>query len=264
MTGNASLHTFAIGDVHGRADLLEELLSGIDGKARNETIDYRIVFLGDIMDRGPESRKAMDLVIRTLRDRPGSKLIRGNHDAIPLLILDETEPADRADLVNHWRDLGGSETMLSYGLPLEAAITADEIRRRFGDEHLQCLRAAERYVELDHHILVHAGLKPGIPLAEQDAQALMWIRGEFLNSSASFGKIVVHGHTITASERVEIFPNRIAIDTGAFATNILSALHISPSGDVAVLQATAAGPGPCRFLEGRPLKRSHDDAAMLF
>jgi serine/threonine protein phosphatase 1 len=264
MTGTASIHTFAIGDVHGRADLLEEMLSGIAGKARDETIDYRIVFLGDIMDRGPESRKAMDLVIRTLRDRPGSKLIRGNHDALPLQILDETDPAVQADLVNHWQDLGGSETMLSYGLPLEAAITADEIRGRFGDERLQCLRAAERYVELDHHILVHAGLKPGIPLAEQDAHTLMWIRGEFLNASTSFGKIVVHGHTITASERVEIFPNRIAIDTGAFATNILSALHISPSGDVAVLQATDDRPGPCRFQEGRPLKRSHDDADMLF
>lgn len=264
MTGNASLHTFAIGDVHGRADLLEEMLSGIAGKARDEAIDYRIVFLGDIMDRGPESRKAMDLVIRTLRDRPGSKLIRGNHDALPLQILDETNPAVQADLVNHWEDLGGGKTMLSYGLPREASITADEIRRRLGDEHLQCLRAAERYVELDHHILVHAGLKPGIALAEQDAQTLMWIRNEFLNARGSFGKIVVHGHTITASERVEIFPNRIAIDTGAFATNILSALHISPSGDVSVLQATQVRPGPCRFQEGRPLKRSHDDADMLF
>ncbi len=264
MTGNASLHTFAIGDIHGRADLLEEMLSGISGKARDEGIDYRIVFLGDIMDRGPESLRALDLVIRTLRDRPGSKLICGNHDAIPLLILDETDPVARADLVSHWRDLGGSETMLSFGLPLAASITAEEIRSRFGDERLQCLRDAERYVELDHHILVHAGLKPGIALAEQEAQALMWIRGEFLNASASFGKIVVHGHTITASERVEIFPNRIAIDTGAFATNILSALHISPSGDVSVLQVTAAGPGPCRFLEGRPLTRSHDNVDLLF
>jgi len=264
MTGNASLHTFAIGDVHGRADLLEEMLSGIAGKARDETIDYRIVFLGDIMDRGPESRRAMDLVIRTLRDRPGSKLIRGNHDALPLRILGETDPAVQADLVDHWRDLGGSETMLSYGLPLEAAITADEIRSRFGDERLQCLRAAERYVELDHHILVHAGLKPGIPLAKQDTHTLMWIRDEFLSASTSFGKIVVHGHTITASGRVEVFPNRIAIDTGAFATNILSALHISPSGDVAVLQATGVGPGSCDFQEGRPLKRSHDDPAMPF
>ena len=264
MTANACLHTFAIGDVHGRADLLEVMLSGIAGKARDERIDYRIVFLGDIMDRGPESRKAMDLVIRTLREKPGSKLIRGNHDALPLHILDETDPAVQADLVNHWRDLGGSETMLSYGLPFGAAITADEIRSRFGDERLQCLRAAERYVELDHHILVHAGLKPGIPLAEQDAHTLMWIRGEFLNASASFGKIVVHGHTITASERVEIFPNRIAVDTGAFATNILSALHISPSGDVAVLQATEVLAGPCRFQQGRPLSRSHNDADMLF
>ncbi|GAA3107582.1 metallophosphoesterase [Rhizobium viscosum] len=264
MTGNASLHTFAIGDVHGRADLLEEMLSGIAGKARNEAIDYRIVFLGDIMDRGPESRKAMDLVIRTLRDRPGSKLIRGNHDALPLRILGEADPAVQADLVNHWRDLGGSETMLSYGLPLDAAITSEEIRHRFGDERLQCLRAAVRYVELDHHILVHAGLKPGIPLAEQDAHTLMWIRDEFLNASTSFGKIVVHGHTITSSARVEIFPNRIAIDTGAFATNILSALKISPSGDVAVLQTTEVRPGSCRFHEGRPLKRSHDDADMPF
>ncbi|MBB3590659.1 serine/threonine protein phosphatase 1 [Rhizobium sp. BK529] len=263
MTENGSLHTFAIGDVHGRADLLREMLAGIADKVRQEGIRHRIVFLGDIMDRGPESRAAMDLVIRTLREIPVSKLIRGNHDAIPLRLLGEPDPATQATLAAHWWDLGGGETMASYGLPWGAPITPNEIRRRMDDEHLACLRAAERYVELDHHILVHAGLKPGIPLNEQDSHSLMWIRDEFLNSPESFGKVVVHGHTITASGRVEIFPNRIAIDTGAFATNILSALHIKPSGDVAVLQVAEIHPGAYQFGEGDPLYLSHDDPDRL-
>ncbi len=263
MTADEALHTFAIGDVHGRADLLETMLSGIAAKARDAAIDYRIVFLGDIMDRGPESRRALDLTIRTLRDIRGSKLIRGNHDAIPLLILDEESAAIRTSLINQWRDVGGRATMTAYGLPRDAQITADEIRRRFGEEHLLCLRRAVRYVELDHHILVHAGLEPGIQLAAQNPHNLMWIRGEFLNSTASFGKIVVHGHTITESERVEIFPNRIAIDTGAFATGILSALQISPSGDMTVLQARDIGSGSCQFGEGKPLYRSHEDEDLI-
>lgn len=264
MTEDGSLHTFAIGDVHGRADLLGEMLTGIAGKARQEGISHRIVFLGDIMDRGPESRAAMDLVIRTLREVPGSKLIRGNHDAIPLRLLGEPDPATQVSLAAHWMDLGGGETMLSYGLPMGAAITPAEIRRRMNEEHLACLRDAERYVELDRHILVHAGLKPGIPLNEQDSHSLMWIRGEFLNSPESFGKMVVHGHTITASEHVEIFPNRIAIDTGAFATNTLSALHIKPSGDVAVLQVSEIHPGSCRFGEGKPVYLTHGDPGAVY
>jgi serine/threonine protein phosphatase 1 len=259
MTGDARLHTFAIGDVHGRADLLECVLSGIAAKAREEALAYRIVFLGDIMDRGPQSRQALDLVIRTLRDIPGSKLIRGNHDALPLMILDETVRAKQAGWVAHWRDLGGTATMTSYDLAPEATITADEIRRRLGEDHLKCLRDAERYVELDHHILVHAGLEPGIALARQHPHMLMWIRGEFLDFAGSFGKVVVHGHTITESERVEIFPNRIGVDTGAFATGILSALQIAPSGDVAVFQAAEVRPGECYFGEGRAIYRSHGD-----
>ena len=87
--------------------------------------------------------------------------------------------------IARWQDLGGIETMLSYGLSRGATITADDVQRRLGDEHLQCLRSAERYVELDHHILVHAGLQPGVPLREQDPHTLMWIRGEFIRERAS-------------------------------------------------------------------------------
>jgi hypothetical protein len=92
-------------------------------------------------------------------------------------------------------------------------------------------------VELEHHILVHAGIEPGIPLSEQDHDALMWIREPFLQYEGSFGKIIVHGHTPTESEFAERYPNRIAIDVGAYRTDVLVSAHITPEGDVHVIEA---------------------------
>jgi len=233
---DSQLHTFAVGDVHGRADLLDELLWGIKCKATVEAFAYRVIFLGDIIDRGPASFQAMEVVVNTLNSIPGSKLIRGNHDSFPLRILDAEDPTMESKFCSHWGSVGGLETLRSYGY-YGTEITADTVREVFCAEHLACLRSADRYVELGHHILVHAGIVPGVSLCDQSDHDLMWIRNGFLTHPGSFGKVVVHGHTITESGKVEIFDNRIAVDTGAYRTGSLSAIEISPEGDVTVFHA---------------------------
>lgn len=231
-----SKHTFAIGDVHGCAALLDNLLDAIKIKALEESLDYRVVFLGDIIDRGPDSSAAMDLVISTLRDVPGSKLILGNHESLLLRAID----GDDFDIYN-WRSQGGDETLRSYGMTGGACATSESIRDTIGAEHLACMAAAEHYVELEHHILVHAGVRPGIVIENQTHYDLMWIRDGFIDCVESFGKIVIHGHTPNRGKSVEIWPNRIAVDTWAYETSILSAVQITPTGEIFVMQAEAIG-----------------------
>lgn len=245
-----SVHTFAIGDVHGRADLLRALLDGISRQAACLGIVYRIVFLGDIVDRGPDSRQAMNLVAETLKLLPASRLILGNHDSFILRILDETDLFRKQALLLHWiAKMGGAATLASYGFDFSDA-ALDRILDVVDVDHVAILRAAERYVELDHHILVHAGVEPGVPLARQDPYKLMWIREPFLSFTGSFRKTVVHGHTPTSSLMVERFHRRIAIDTGAHDRSILSALRIPPRGSEKVLQAVAPLQGVVTVIDG--------------
>ncbi len=205
------------------------------------------MFLGDIIDRGPDSKRSMDLVIETLAEVPGSRLILGNHDWLLLRILANEGLPDEANYCAHWIGVGGANTLRSYGY-LDSSISASRLRDVIGAAHIGCLKAAAQYVELDHHILVHAGLRPGIALEDQKPYDLMWIRDEFLLHTGSFSKKVVHGHTITSSLDVDVFPNRTAIDTGANRSGILTALEIKPSGEVDVVQAVqTAIPGMCRF-----------------
>ncbi|MEF3133407.1 metallophosphoesterase [Rhizobium sp. 268] len=245
-----STHTFAIGDVHGRADLLRNLLDGILDRAGRTGYAFRIVFLGDIIDRGPDSREAMNLVSSTLKQIPGSRLVLGNHDSFVLRILDEQDPSRKQALLLHWiSKMGGGATLASYGFDFSNA-DLDRILDVVDIDHVAILRGAEKYVELDDHILVHAGVVPGVPLARQDPYKLMWIREPFLSFPESFGKTVVHGHTPTSSLMVERFHDRIAIDTGAYDRSILSALHIPPRGSEKVLQALAPRQGAVSVIDG--------------
>jgi len=251
-----SIHTFAIGDVHGRADLLRGLLEGIALRATRRGLAYRIVFLGDIIDRGPDSRQAMNLVSRTLKAIPSSRLILGNHDSFILRILDEKDPGRKQALFLHWiAKMGGGATLASYGFDF-SDVGFDHILDVIDVDHIAMLRTAEKYVELEHHLLVHAGLEPGVPLDKQDPYKLMWIREPFLSHRGSFGKTVVHGHTKTASMMVERFHARIAVDTGSYDMGLLSALHISPRGDERVIQAVAPVANVVTVIDGSVLDRS--------
>ncbi len=142
-------------------------------------------------------------------------------------------------LLLHWvAKMGGGSTLASYGSGFFDS-ELDRILHVIDACHLKMLRAAENHVELDGHILVHAGLEPAVSLERQDPYKMMWIREPFLSHQGSFGKIVVHGHTVTTSGSVERFHGRIAVDTGAYDTSILSALHIRADGSGSVLQAVS-------------------------
>lgn len=213
--------TYAIGDVHGRRDLLEALLAaiGVDGDGR----DARIVFLGDIIDRGPESRQCLDLVIQTLEAYPGSRLILGNHEEFMLTFLDAPTPDDRQAAARRWLPNGGTETLNSYGFAQTDAL--DEIASELGagfPTHIAALRDSGWMVETDTHVFVHGGIDPDLPLAAQDPVTTRWIRDRFLRFEGRLEKTVLHGHTMTESSLPELHGNRIALDTGAVRSGHLT------------------------------------------
>lgn len=237
----ADKHIFAIGDVHGRADLLGPLLDYIDVASRS-SYESRVIFLGDIFDRGPQSREAMDLVVETLKRMPSSHLILGNHDWFPIRILDELVGYQQDAALRHWISrLGGDATLRSYGHEPSSVVPTDLVSI-FPSEHLKALREANAFVEVGGYLFVHAGIIPGVPLEDQRAYDMMWVREPFLSClDHGLNSIVVHGHTVTASGLPEIVNNRIAIDTGAYDGGLLTAIHIAPGGRQEFLGSSRSG-----------------------
>ncbi|RVP99662.1 metallophosphoesterase [Sinorhizobium meliloti] len=226
------MKTYAIGDVHGRADLLATLLAQIERENSSDPNGHRVIFLGDIIDRGPDSRLAMDLVVEELKQRSSSRLILGNHEEFLLLFLDR--PDKREIIFDHWMRNGGNAAASSYGLDIMRPYRQIEDAHQMlvdllnaNPEHLEAMRAAAAFVRDDDHLFVHAGLRPGIEIEKQSTKDLRTIRADFLGSNFDFGPIVVHGHTVTTSRWPEIYGNRIALDTGAETTGRLTALEIS-------------------------------------
>ncbi|MCT8989601.1 serine/threonine protein phosphatase [Chelativorans sp. SCAU2101] len=219
--------TYAIGDVHGRADLLVPLLKAIGRKAEASGREPRVLFLGDIVDRGPFSRQAFDLVCDTLDRWPLSRLIRGNHDAYFLEFMTASEVDE--DRFYRWLlRLGGYATIESYGLVSENSIAdvAAVFRANF-TRHLSALREAASIIVDERFAYVHAGISPSRPISDQDPKEIMTIRSGFLDYEGDLSHVIVHGHTVTASRRAELKSNRIALDTGAYATGRLTCLAVS-------------------------------------
>lgn len=224
------MRIYAVGDVHGRADLLDALLSHLRKDGLRTSTPYRVIFLGDIIDRGPSSKLAMDLVIATLRDVPGSKLLRGNHEDFVLRFI---EPYNRDyDLMN-WMYNGGVATALSYGVT--PAEHWGELSRMIPEmlaaleahpSHVAAMLDAEHRVVDQGHIFVHAGLRPDVSFIGQSMYDMTTIRSDFLDLDYDFGMPVVHGHTVTASRLPEVHNYRIALDTGAEETGFLTAVAI--------------------------------------
>jgi serine/threonine protein phosphatase 1 len=222
------LRIYAVGDIHGRLDLLDEILSLTEADiASRPTSEPLYVFLGDYIDRGSSSRETVDRLIAH-SERNKSVFLKGNHEQIAIRCL-----RDRG-LFDQWMRLGGLETLISYGVthanPANGKSTA-ELQSAFHDAlpraHFRFFRDLQMSFECGDYFFVHAGVKPHVELSQQKENDLLWIRDEFLNSSEDFGKIVVHGHTPT--REIEIERNRINIDTGAFATGRLTCLVIEDS-----------------------------------
>ena len=213
---------YAVGDVHGRADLLEKLIDAISEDAASTDAEPVVIFLGDIIDRGPHSRQAMDLVQKTICDHPGSELILGNHDALFRSFINGTYTDD---LIIYWlTQLGGLATIDSYlpDQPRKLDDIQDALVEQFG-HHQELLNSAVDKIVTDHFCFVHAGIRPGIPLEEQDPQDLRWIREDFLSYDGPLERLIVHGHTPTESSLPDLLGNRMCLDTGAYYSGRLTA-----------------------------------------
>jgi serine/threonine protein phosphatase 1 len=217
---------YAVGDIHGRVDLLDELFTRIDADAaRQPNLKTIEIFLGDYIDRGPGSREVLDRLIERGRTRR-AVFIRGNHDTYPFHFLHN--PA----FLGTWGRLGGFETMMSYGMhpPVSAGPSEQgEVARAFENalphDHRDFLQNLNPYACYGDFYFVHAGVRPGVPLEQQRKEDLLEIREPFLSCHDDFGKIIVHGHT--PAFEPDFRPNRINIDTGAYATGKLTCLVIA-------------------------------------
>ena len=215
---------YSIGDIHGRADLLEELHKQIQKDAKPHKGKKIIVYLGDYIDRGEQSCQVIDILLDNPLKDFDQVYLRGNHERAMLDFIDFPGAAAA------WLSFGGKEALNSYGIPLahipsmqhvgELAKTLDET---LPDTHREFLtRTCVDSWQYGSYYFVHAGIRPGVPLEKQTQEDKLWIRDEFLGSTISHGTIVVHGHSI--SQVPELLPNRIGIDTGAYATGVLTSL----------------------------------------
>jgi serine/threonine protein phosphatase 1 len=219
---------YAVGDIHGRSDLVNRVLGGIDDDCQRRPVDRPItVFIGDYIDRGPGSRAVLDLLLRWRRDNEAVFLL-GNHETFLTRFL-----ADSRTL-NEWRQNGGFETLLSYELKptispdrREQVRLADQLADAIPPQHLNFLASLDLSFCCGDFLFVHAGVRPGVPIEEQTEDDLLWIREEFLAHEQPFERFVVHGHTPVNAP--DLRSNRINIDTGAFATGRLTCIVIEGS-----------------------------------
>lgn len=215
---------YAIGDIHGRVDLLEQTLVKIDAEQGGSALARVEVYLGDYIDRGPASREVLERLIRRSRECH-TVFLKGNHESCALEFLEN--PA----VLNEWAQFGALATLMSYGLrpPLNAS-AAEQVdlwsafRAALPPAHSDFLARLRPSFTSGDFFFVHAGVRPGLALSAQRDQDLMWIRDDFLLYEKEFEKMIVHGHTPVREP--EFRENRINIDTGAYATGRLTCLRI--------------------------------------
>lgn len=228
---------YAVGDIHGRLDLLEQLLQKIQADAaESPPARLELVFLGDYVDRGFQSRGVIDCLRSAIPSGFVTTFLRGNHEEVMLRFYDGD-----LGIALDWLYFGGRETLASYGIaPPPANLPRDklpalqaELTAKLPIDHVTFLRATQLHYVCGDYTFVHAGLRPGLGLAQQLREDLLFIRSDFMQSDDDLGTRVVHGHTVV--EAPEMRPNRISIDTGAYATGRLTCAVLEGSG--------------CRFLQ---------------
>ena len=226
MGGPAGSRAYAIGDVHGRLDLLSDLLVTIErDNARRGPAKTYLVLLGDLVDRGPDSCGVIEL----LSGRPVAWArpihLQGNHEEFFLDVLKGND-----DSIAHWLVYGGYECAESYGVTRGWMLNAtpheigDRLRAAVPPRHVRFLEEMHDSFRFGDYLFVHAGIRPGVPLAEQSSKDLRWIREGFLEDRTDHGLVVVHGHTIVDQPQEK--SNRIAVDTGAYRSGVLTAVGL--------------------------------------
>jgi serine/threonine protein phosphatase 1 len=224
--GARGYRAYVIGDIHGRLDLLEDLLAKIHAELQHRPARKTLlVFVGDLIDRGPNSAQVIERLRTYKRGGVQPVFLLGNHEEVLLRIVEGDE-----SLIWSWLQFGGLQCLQSYG------VDPAHIGRLSGPDLVQAVRAAvpashveflESFIDscrFGGYLFVHAGIRPGVELEQQSQSDLRWIREPFLFDDTDHGFVVVHGHTI--SEDVEELPNRIGIDTGAYRTGVLTAIAI--------------------------------------
>jgi len=215
---------YAVGDIHGRLDLLDRLHAIIvnDWNTAPTQVAH-LIYLGDYVDRGPNSAGVLERLSQEMFVGFRRTLIGGNHEEMLLAFLDDPNAGTA------WRQLGGLETLLSYRVDVPRVLAdqgfgglANELAARIPDHHLALLKSLTLATSVGDYFFCHAGVRPGVPLSAQTPRDLRWIRQEFLSSDQDFGAVVVHGHSPT--EQPDVRANRINIDTGAYATGCLTCL----------------------------------------
>jgi serine/threonine protein phosphatase 1 len=216
---------YAVGDIHGRLDLLDRLLVMIaeDHTRRGGSVALQHIFLGDLVDRGPQSAHVVERLLQFGKRYPETIFLTGNHEEVFL-------QAAKGDLkaLRFFNRIGGRETILSYGIDEQTYLESDyeqlmlRLRMAVPSEHIAFLDSFDNIAVRGDYAFVHAGIRPGTPLDEQSGSDLRWIREEFLGHKGPLEKIIVHGHTIF--DDVEQLDYRIGLDTGAYASGVLTAM----------------------------------------
>lgn len=235
---------YAIGDVHGRLDVLEPLVQSLaeDALSQRPTERPLLIFLGDYVDRGPASAGVIDKILALKASRGFEvRALKGNHEEALLQFLDDP------NFGSTWAQHGGIATIASYGVQPPSTRTDPDAWRAARDafaealppEHLSFLRSLELMITVGEYAFVHAGVRPGVSFADQAERDMLWIRGEFLHSQGPFEKVIVHGHT--PMEEPQITRHRLGIDTGVYATGVLTAVRLNGEGHH-MIQAKAGRP----------------------
>ncbi len=222
------MRVYAIGDIHGRKDLLKKLLKQIeaDDEERGPASTH-IIFLGDLVDRGPDSAGVIEKAIKLKKKQPHNvRFLMGNHEEV---FLKACRRQDKK-VTRFFLRIGGEETILSYPISkkeyreLDMKQLTKKLPEIVPEEHLEFIESFEDQIVVGDYLFVHAGIRPEVPLPQQEAEDLRWIRGEFLNYRGDFEKVVVYGHTIYKKVREK--RSRIGIDTGAWDTGKLTAVGL--------------------------------------
>lgn len=235
---------WAVGDIHGRLDLLLPMVEAIVADLHGSAADRKmVVFLGDYIDRGPDSRGVLRLLAGLSRAQGVEwRFLKGNHEQAMLEFLDDPSAGAR------WCEYGGDRALQSWGLRVpelahrtEAwARVAADLRHKLTKREKDFLETLELSVTMGDYFFSHAGARPGLALDRQSPQDLMWIRQPFLNSRTAFECMVVHGHTPTTSVHAD--QRRIGIDTKAYDSGVLTALRLEGC-EQSLLQAVGSRRG---------------------
>lgn len=224
----ADIRIYAIGDIHGRLDLLDKLHERICADARAAGAPRNlIIYLGDYIDRGLESRGVLDRLAGPPPENFDVVYLKGNHEAMMLDFLEDIGVGPK------WMPIGGNATLMSYGVEMRGGgprsadfeTIQEDLLSKLPPDHLTFLRSLPLMHTEGDYQFVHAGVRPGRPLANQTERDLIWIREPFLSSTDWHGKMIVHGHSIEWEP--EVFHNRIGIDTAAYASGRLTCLVLS-------------------------------------